>query len=344
MRIDPDGLARFRLEGALGEGADSEVFAATDAQTERPVVVKRPHPSLIARSQHHDVERRMSTTIKLRQQLGDSLSQVSRTIAYTRLEPQDGYFGDSLSYGYDVVVEERARGLPLVGSTIDGIKRRPIGLPQKLFALHPLAPHQDRDRFTIVRDILEAAEVFHKAGLLLLDVRPQNVFFDPQRAAITIIDAGNVTVERAATRRRAALDMHDFYLELFKWYVTPDEPPSDAAAYATPHGMESVPRFEQDLDDVIRGYSAATWEPLRARGLEVARKVRERGYGSITEFRRDFEALLDLTERRYQSLSESPSLTGAWQDARGRLNDPYWRKFLFDADTDLAAYDATTDG
>ena len=60
-------LQRFKLEITLGEGADLQIFAATDTETGRPVVVKRPHPTLITRRQHHDVEERLLRAIGLRQ-------------------------------------------------------------------------------------------------------------------------------------------------------------------------------------------------------------------------------------------------------------------------------------
>ena len=39
-------LARFKLEGLLGEGTDLQVFSATDTATGDAVVVKRPHPKV----------------------------------------------------------------------------------------------------------------------------------------------------------------------------------------------------------------------------------------------------------------------------------------------------------
>ena len=49
MEIEASGLSRFRLGDPIGEGADCQVFAATDLEDDAQVVIKRPHPSLIAR-------------------------------------------------------------------------------------------------------------------------------------------------------------------------------------------------------------------------------------------------------------------------------------------------------
>ena len=174
-------LDTFQLHERLGEGADSEAFAATDTRTGAPVVVKRPHPMLIARGQHDAVERRMAKVIALRERLGDALPHVAKMIAYTQRANHDAYFGDALGEPYTVVVEERALGVPLVGSAIDGIKRHPIGAPQNLFAVHPVIAHERRGRFSIVRDIMEVAGAFSDAGALILDMRPQNIYFAPSR-------------------------------------------------------------------------------------------------------------------------------------------------------------------
>ena len=234
-------LTRFQLQEKLGEGADSEAFAATDARTGAPVVVKRPHPMLISRAQHDAVERRIAKVIALRERLGDGLPHVAKMLAYTEPAVHDAYFGDALNTAYTVVVEERAPGIPLVGSAIDGIKRHPIGAPQNLFAVHPVIAHERRGRFSIARDILEVAQAFNDAGALILDLRPQNIYFDPASANITVIDIGGVTEERAPAGGKPPVDLHDFYLEIFKWYIPHSAPPTDADGYRKPIGMETVP-------------------------------------------------------------------------------------------------------
>ena len=55
-KLDRLDLARYRLGPLIGEGVDRQVFAATDLETGDQVVLKRPHPTLVVRDQHGDVE------------------------------------------------------------------------------------------------------------------------------------------------------------------------------------------------------------------------------------------------------------------------------------------------
>ena len=337
MQITSQELRRFRLEGKLGEGADSEVFAATDTETGLSVVVKRPHPTLITRRQHRSVERRIADAIALRQRLGGILPHVTKMVSYSGPSIHDAYFGDDLDEEYRVIVEERAAGVPLVGSAIDGIKRHPIGAPQNLFAIHQVVPHYKRSRFSIVRDLLEVAEVFYAAGALVLDMRPQNIYFEPEGGNITVIDIGGVTQERPGSGGRQPLDLHDFYLELFKWYVPIDDPPADSKGYRHPVGMETIPMFRQNLDSMIRRHAPSLNEPWRQAATEILNKVKMRDYGSIPDFRQDFEPLLALLECRYAVFSSDCRYARSWQEGKSLLTAPYWRKYRFDAKS-LSAY------
>ena len=329
MHIPSEELNRFKLEGRLGEGADSEAFAATDTEAGQPVVIKRPHPTLIARSQHRAVERRIAKVIALREQFVDNLPHVAKLLAYTEAQSHDHYFGDALSEEYTVTVEERAPGIPLVGSAMDGIKRHPIGAPQNLFAIHPVVPHSQRGRFGIVRDILEVAEAFDDAGILILDMRPQNIYFDPASATITIIDIGGITEATASNNRRTQLDLHDFYLELFKWYIPLSAPPPDPNGYRQPIGMETVPMFNQNLDSMIRQHSEAGEELWHSSVIDILRRVKARTYPCINAFKGDFEPFLLLLEDRYESLSRRRAIAQTWTDALQLLTAEYWHKFQF---------------
>ena len=338
MVIEASGLSRFRLGGPVGEGADCQVFAATDLERDAEVVIKRPHPTLVARGQHADVERRLLRSISLQQGLGRASRHLARVVAHATVDPGTGYFGDTHDRPYLAVVEERATGVPLVGSAMDGIRRMPIGLPQQLFALHPVRRHPDRPRFCVALDVLEIAEAFLDQGLVLLDARPQNVFFDPKGARITLIDTGGATDARGATRRRAALDAHDFYAELFKWYVPLGDPPSDTDGYAAPHGMDSVPRFEQDLAAFKRAYESIPWRDIGEQGAAIVERVRERGYSHPPDFRADFERLVGLYEQQYKALAGDGASAAVWTEASRMFDLPYWRKFLFDSAADMTAY------
>ena len=342
MEIEAGDLRRFRLGGVLGEGADLQVFSGLDTLTDSPVVVKRPHPALILRSQHGDVERRLQQVISLREALGESLLHVPRLVTHSLLAGDDAYFGDSFTRPYIVTVEERARGLPLVGSAVDGIKGVPIGLPHNLFALHPLVHHREAGCFTIPSALLDLVEAFYDAGALLLDLRPENVFFDPKAALVTVVDVGSLGAEHSVTRRRPALDLHDAYLELFKWYTTPSGPPDDPAEYGSPTGPRSVSMFARDVAALEERFSSLTPEPVRMAALNILSTIGRRGYETLGDFRQEFEGCLGLMRDRYEQLSEDACLVAAWREALNGLHDPYWGKFLFDPDPDLAAYGLTS--
>ena len=340
MCADVVDLGRFALEEILGEGADLQVFAATETETGLQVAVKRPHPTLIERSQHGDIEQRLLRIMSLREDMGDRIPHLSRIVGYAPSGRYDDYFGDSMGQSYIVSIEERARGLPLVGNVVDGIRGSAIGLPQNLFALHPLVPHSTMGAFSVVRHILQVAEAFHEAGILLLDLGPQNVFLDTRSAAITLIDVGSLTVERPATRRHAAVDLHDFYVEIFKWYASPAGPPEEINAYGEPHGMGSVLMFDRNLSALLAEFSAVRSSRVGAAAVGILEKVRRRGYGNFAEFRRDFEEYLALAEERYDCFAQSSGPVSVWRDALQTLYDPYWGKYLFDPVADLTAYSA----
>ena len=50
-------LDRYEVTGILGTGADYEVRAATDRETQQPVVLKRPVPQMISRKMHEGPNR-----------------------------------------------------------------------------------------------------------------------------------------------------------------------------------------------------------------------------------------------------------------------------------------------
>lgn len=335
MQIESKDLERYQLHGVVGEGADLEVFAATDTQTGESVVVKRPHPTLLARGQQRSVERRTAEAITIKERLGDSLPHTSAMLAYSCQESHAAYFGDDIEEPYTVVVDARAVGVPLVGSALDGIKRQPIGLPQNLFALHPVKAHPDKPPFSIAGDVLEVAEAFHSQGVVLLDLRPQNVYFDPATAAITVIDVGNVTQPREATGRHAALDMHDFYLELLKWYVPSAPPPQDANSYSEPHGMDAVTQFTSDLDFLSRTF-AARFSGDDGVAMGMLEKIRSRSYVGISDFRADLDRMMGWLSEEYGEHADTP-LAESWNAAAELMATPHWSKFIFTAE-DMSPY------
>ena len=341
--MDVVPLERFKLEGLLGSGSDYEAHAATDTETGEPVVVKRPNPDYIARKIHHGVDRLTEQLADIHGSIGASISHLSHMLGYASVSPGDALFGDSLAEGYLVLVEERARGIPLAADIRDKFKGVPVGLGQNLFSLYPLVAHTGGGRHHVVQQLMEVEEAFLQAGHLLLDLRPQNVYFDPRSASITIIDAGAVPTKGPSAQGTASMgvgpkDFHDFFLEIFRFYVTAELPPSDVAGYREMMGMRNIPQFQPQVDALVRDFSSSGDLPLKEAALSMLQKIKERSYVGFDEFRADLTGYLILEDARNQALSDRQHLVAVWHAAMELLRQPYWRKFLFDPDSDLKSY------
>ena len=339
-------LDRFRLEGFLGSGSDYEAHAATDSHTGKQVVIKRPNPDYITRGLHHSVDQLSEHLIEVHRNIEDSVPYIAHLVGYTEVAEHDGYFEDSLKESYRVLVEERARGLPLVSDIRDKFKGIPVGLGQNLFALHPLVPEPANGYFAVQRQIMDVEEAFHKAGHLLLDMRPQNIYFDPSDSQITVIDIGTIPTGGPASQGRASVrgqtrDVHDFFGEMFQYYMTPTTPPVNVAGYKEPAGMKTIPDFNQLLDIMIRSFSEVPDPVLREAAISTLQKVQKRSYSSFGDFRRDFTECLHLTQQRNNHLPDIGDLLKVWVQALDMLSDAYWRKFLFDPGSDLEHYRTT---
>jgi hypothetical protein len=332
-------LDRYELTGLLGTGADYEVRAATDRETQELVVLKRPVPQAISRDMHGPVEARTQRTLRFYQDVGQHIPQLSPILGYTDQTRHDAFYGDSLEQAYQVLVVGRARGFPLVGDVRARILRVPIGLGQNLFALFPLAHPQDETPFPVQQQLLDLQERAFSAGYVLLDLNPQNVFYQPDTAAITVIDSGDLLPPDGTgdRRNRRTRDIHDFYLELLKFYTTPHQPPTEAAGYRDPHGMRPVITLEEELDQLATSFGN-TPDSARNAALYVIARVRDRAYTEFGDFRRDLTAYLEEVRIRNRNLPDLPSARGAWSEALQLLKADYWRRFLFDPDADLAKF------
>ena len=355
-------LERFDLAGPLGGGADYDVRAATDRETGRPVVLKRPSPQAVRRQMHGPIEERTDRILAAYEaagqycptidhpvgsiEAGQITAGVPRIIGVTDAAIHDAYFGDDVGQPYRVRVEERAGGIPLVGDPRSRILRVPIGLPQNLFALHPMLPQYDTDdSWPVQEQLLAAQEVFAAAGYALLDLGPHNVFYSPGDKRVTLVDAGALVghgVERAYGN--APQDAHDFYLEMLKFYITPELPPTEPAGYYDPYNQRPVISLEQECDALTAAFAAAGGELADAVVGCIAR-VRRRDYGNIAQFGPDLQECLHLITIRNRALpgvadtlaeqpeGEMPALLLAWSDAAERLAEPHWQeRYLFDAD------------
>jgi hypothetical protein len=332
-------LNRYELGGALGSGADYEVRAAVDRETGQQVVLKRPKPQMVQRRLHSGIEDRTDRALRAHQEVGHAIPLATPVLGYTERSLHDEYFGDSLGQEYRVTVEERALGIPLVGDPMARITGVPVGAGQNLFALFPLVGPDSHLPFSIQRQLLDVEEQFYEAGYILLDLRPQNIFYQPGCGRITVIDCGAL-IERdgeSASRGTPPRDIHDFYLEMLKFYTSSRHPPAEAAGYREPHGLQPVVRFEQELDQMYRDFGG-TAVPVREAALPMIDRVRGRSYADFAGFRSDLTAYLEIVAEQNRRLPGLEQAQRAWAEALGWLRGEYWQRYLFEPETELAAF------
>ena len=327
---DPRVLRRFRLGAVLGEGADSQAFLASDSLGEvGEAVVKRAHPSLARRGLHGDAERRMAAQARFRREFDPEF--LPRLLAITRADRFAWLFGDDLGNPYTALAEERARGVPLVGSAKDEATGRPVGLPMSLFALHP--PAGTRTKSPAV-DALSVVERCAERGLLALDLGPRNVFYAPSERRTTVVDLGGLTEPRAAARRREAQDVNDVLLEFFAAYSTPDDAPRTAAGHLNVREVRLSGGIERRARTLAREFAARAG-PLRADAARrILDRIERRGYEDAADFRADFLAYSQAADEESAWDEETAQ---AWREALGWLRAPYWGKFAFDAAAEVDA-------
>lgn len=342
--MEPVNLNRYELTGLLGSGADYEVRAALDREIGQEVVLKRPVPQMISRRMHAAVDSRTDRALQVHAELGQSIPGLAPILGYTERANHDAYFGEDLGQDYRVIVAARAEGIPLVGDPRSRILRVPIGLGQNLFCLFPLGYLDTADPFPVQRQLLAAQERFYRAGYVLLDLGPQNLFFQPANAAITIIDSGALlTPDNDRTPvGRGPQDIHDFYLEMLKFYTAVEEPPADADGYREPRGLRPVVNFEQELDEMARRLQRADGINMAAvqdAGLPLLTRVRQRDCPDFADFRRDFAAYLDTLAERNRQLPDLFDRRRAWQEALSLLRADPWRRYRFDPESQLAGFE-----
>jgi hypothetical protein len=337
-------LQRFEITGLLGTGADYEVRSAVDRETGDQVVLKRPVPQAISRQMHGPIETRTDRTLDFYRDVGSQVAQLSPIIGYSERASHDDFYGDGVQQEYRVLVIARASGIPLAGDVRARILRVPIGLGQNLFSLFPLPFTEGSDDqgsgFAVQRQLLDMQERFYQAGYILLDQGPQNIFYQPASGAITIIDSGDLVSvgEPSMSRSRQPRDIHDFFLEIIKYYTTSEAPPDSADGYRDTRGTRPVITLEQEMDEIGLGFSRQPG-PASDAALAMIDKVRSRSYRDFGEFRRDLTGYLEEARIRNRSLPNLEEARQAWRDALQLLHADYWRRFVFDPDTELAAFD-----
>jgi hypothetical protein len=329
-------LDRYKITGILGTGADYEVRAAQDQETGQEVVLKRPVPQIISRQMHGPVEARTDRTLQFYDEVGHSIPYLPPLLGYTDRASHDAFYGDSLGQEYRVMVIARAPGIPLAGDVRARIMRVPIGLGQNLFALFPLAHPDNQTPFAVHQQLLDLEEQCFQAGYVLLDLGPQNVFYQPASNAITVIDPGDLVSPEGqpTSRSRRHRDIHDFYLEVLKFYTTPQHPPLEVNGYRDPYGLRPVISLEQELDEMAASFNKMQDSTSSAILLIIAR-VRDRAYADFSDFRRDLTAYLEAIRIRNRNLPDLAQARRAWSEALQLLRADYWQRYLFNPEADL---------
>jgi hypothetical protein len=329
-------LDRYKITGILGMGADYEVRAAQDQETGQEVVLKRPVPQIISRQMHGPVEARTDRTLQFYDEVGRSIPYLPPLLGYTDRASHDAFYGDSLGQEYRVMVIARAPGIPLAGDVRARIMRVPIGLGQNLFALFPLAHPDNQTPFAVHQQLLDLEEQCFQAGYVLLDLGPQNVFYQPASNAITVIDPGDLVSPEGqpTSRSRRHRDIHDFYLEVLKFYTTPQHPPLEVNGYRDPYGLRPVISLEQELDEMAASFNK-TQDSTSSAILPIIARVRDRAYADFSDFRRDLTAYLEAIRIRNRNLPDLAQARRAWSEALQLLRADYWQRYLFNPEADL---------
>ena len=333
-------LERYEVTGRLGSGADYDVRAAIDLETGREVALKRPVPQAVNRKQHGAIESRTERLLQAYDQAGDAGGLLAPLLAYTETANHDSFFGDELGDTYTVFVQERASGIPLLGDMMSRIRGVPIAAGQNLFAMFPLVQLPGLPGFPVHNRLLDLEQAYLEAGYILMDLRPQNVFYSPGSGAVQVIDSGALaSVNDPGPRGRPPLDVNDACLELLKFYTTPEEPPATPDGYRDARGIRPIVNVQQELNDMRRGLLAAE-EQVTSTGNAILDKIESRSYTDYEQFRADLNAWLNAIADRNSNSPGFGAALDAWRNALEWLRDEYWAQFKFDPDTELALYSA----
>ena len=330
MRLSrSEEIGRFELGGLLGEGADLQVFAARDTESGEPVVVKRPHPTLVSRNMHGDVEKRTLLQAEIRTRIEDMAGLV-RLHTLTERNFFGWYFGDDLGNPYSVQVEERAKGIPLIGGVSDMIRGHPVSLPLNLFVLHPSSKHISRGSANPALSALGIIERFYEEGYMAQDLGPQNVFFSPASGTSRVIDLGTLREPSEATPRRPAFDLNDILFDVFRLYTTPEKPLREPEQFVRTREFRLSGKLERKAQALSKEYTAADTGRTES-ALKILSAIGRREYDSPARFKVDFRDYLAAAE----SIERDGDAEEAWRAALLELRAPYWKKYFFDADSEL---------
>ena len=110
-------------------------------------------------------------------------------------------------------------------------------------------------------------------------------------------------------------DIHDFYLEMLKFYTTPQLPPVQASGYREPYGIRPVVDFERELDQMAQQFRAVANSRVQEAALTIIAQVRHRAYTAFQDFRHDLTAYLEAVHSMHQTLPNLTEARQAWTEA-----------------------------
>jgi hypothetical protein len=102
--------------------------------------------------------------------------------------------------------------------------------------------------------------------------------------------------------------------------------------------MGPVLEFTTELDRMIQLWTNLADGHLQDVTVGMLQRIKKRDYGSIAPFRRDLQEYAAALDERNKSLQDFSSLMVIWHEGMAMLRDKYWRKYLFNPETDLAQY------
>ncbi len=328
-------LDEYQITALLGAGADYEVRLANDRTSGQSVVLKRPLPQTISRRMHLSAENRSEQTISFYKNLGNSIPHLSPMIGYSAKSNHSSYYGDTLEEEYTVLVFERANGIPLVGDARSRILKVPIGLGQNLFALYPL-PYLDLpEAYTIQHQLVTMQSACYSNGYLLLDLNPQNIFYDPIRQTVTVIDTGDLITLTEPQNTRQSRDIRYFYIEMLKYYTSDICPPNEIAGYRDPRGMRPILSAEEELYSISQYISEHT-SSAAIKYARIIERIQKADYLDIDAFSVDLTAFFDDVRIQNREANNIASNITIWSEAASLLSEQHWSKYNFDAEETLS--------
>ena len=336
--VEKVDLRRYEITGRLGSGADYEVRAGIDLETGSEVALKRPVPQAVSRRQHGAIEARTERLLMAYDVAGDAEGLLTPILGYTETAVHDDYFGEELGEPYTVFVQGVAPGIPLLGDMMSRITGVPIAAGQNLFAVFPLVRAKGARAFPVHGQLIDLEQHYLRAGFIVMDLRPQNVFYQPGTGRIQVIDTGALAgIGDPGPRGRPPLDVNDACLELLKFYTTPEEPPQDASGYREARGLRPIVNIQQELDEIRRSLPGAD-DAVTATANSILDKIGSRAYSDYEQFRTDLTAYLEAIQDRNLGLTDFEVALSAWREALDWLRGEYWTRFKFDAEAELGAY------